>query len=247
MSKIYLSPSNQYANIGKGEYGTEKNRMCELAELVKAKLTKNFEVKMADYNSDLSTRAIESDNWGSDIYVALHTNAGGGRGCEIYAYSTRSKGYILAQKIYNYIENATPSTDRGIKFNDLYETGAPNAPAILVEFFFHDNIDDVNWYLSNKDTLATAITKGIYEYFGIPYEEVKSVEPTPSTNNEIKELKVKITTLENKKTELISENNILSDKIKSLEQEQPKLIYTCKKTGTYKIKLNNSEKLYIKN
>lgn len=194
MSKIYLSPSNQYANIGKGDYGTEKDRMVELALLIKDKLVKKFEVKLANFDSNLSSRATESNNWGSDIYIALHSNAGGGKGCEIYAYSTQSKGNILAQKVYNQIANITPSSDRGIKYNELYETRVPIAPSILIEAIFHDSIDDVNWYLANIDNMATAIAKGIYEYFGITYEESKPVEPVKPI--------LEIKDIENKKIKL---------------------------------------------
>lgn len=169
MSKVYLSPSNQDNNVGYGNYGTEKARMIELAEKVREKLVNNFEVKMANYDSTLASRAIESNKWNSDIYVALHSNAGGGRGCEVFAYSTASKGNILAHCIYNQLSAVTLTEDRGVKYNSLYETKTPNAPAVLIECIFHDNKDDVEWYLNNIDNVATAIAKGIYEYFNVEY------------------------------------------------------------------------------
>lgn len=174
MAKVYLSPSNQADNIGYGNYGTEKSRMIELAEKLKEKLINKFDVKVSNYDSSLSSRATESNNWGSDIYVSLHSNAGGGRGCEVYAYSAASKGNILAHDIYDKVSNITPSGDRGVKYNELYETSTPSAPACLVETIFHDNKDDVEWYLNNIDDMATAIAKGIYQYFGIEYDKAST-------------------------------------------------------------------------
>ena len=192
MSKVYLSPSNQTQNIGYGNYGTEKSRMIQVAEVVQRELLKKFEVKMAQYESNLSTRAIESNKWGSDAYVAIHSNAGGGRGCEVYAFSTTSKGNTLAHKIYDRLSAVTPSADRGIKYSRLYETRVPSAPACLIEVIFHDNKEDAEWLINNIELAGKEIAKGIYDYFGVAYEEGSTVAPTPAqtepSKTETKEL-----------------------------------------------------------
>lgn len=177
MSKVYLSPSNQTQNIGYGNYGTEKSRMIQIAEVVQRELLRKFEVKMAQYESNLSTRATESNKWGSDVYVAIHSNAGGGRGCEVYAFSTTSKGNTLAHKIYNKLSAITPSADRGVKYNSLYETRVPSAPACLIEVIFHDNKEDAEWLMNNIELIGKEIAKGIYEYFGVEYSEGQATNP----------------------------------------------------------------------
>lgn len=190
MYKVYLSPSNQTQNIGYGNYGTEKSRMIQIAEVVQRELLKEFEVKMAQYESNLSTRALESNKWGADVYVAMHTNAGGGRGCEVYAYSKTSKGNILAIKIYNKVSAITPSADRGVKYNSLYETKAPVAPACLIEIIFHDNKEDAEWLMANIELIGKEIAKGIYEYFGVEYLEgqtttIKEEKPKTEKKEEL--------------------------------------------------------------
>lgn len=181
MSKVYLSPSNQTQNIGYGNYGTEKSRMIQIAEVVQRELLRKFEVKMAQYESNLSTRATESNKWGSDAYVAIHSNAGGGRGCEVYAFSTTSKGNTLAHKIYNKLSAITPSADRGVKYNSLYETRVPSAPACLIEVIFHDNKEDAEWLMNNVELIGKEIAKGIYEYFGVEYSEGQATNPIQET------------------------------------------------------------------
>lgn len=47
--------------------------------------------------------------------------------------------------------------------------------ASLIEIIFHDNLEDVNDYLSKIEEIAKAIALGIYEEFNIPYY----IEPIP--------------------------------------------------------------------
>lgn len=185
MSKVYLSPSNQTQNIGYGNYGTEKSRMIQVAEVVQKELVKKFEVKMAQYESDLSTRATESNKWGSDVYVAIHSNAGGGEGCEVYAFSKTSKGNTLANLIYKRLEAITPSKDRGVKYNSLYETRVPAAPACLIEIIFHDDKEDAEWLINNIELVGKEIAKGIYEYFGVEYSEEVVEEPKVTVTGKV--------------------------------------------------------------
>lgn len=45
----------------------------------------------------------------------------------------------------------------------------------------------------------------------------------------------------------VKEKQVLEDKINLLEKDKPKLIFLCDKDGTYRIKLKQNYKLYIKN
>ena len=53
--------------------------------------------------------------------------------------------------------------------DQLYELTYPVAPAILPEIGFHDNVDDAKWIVNHVDQIAEALSKGICEYFKIPY------------------------------------------------------------------------------
>ncbi|SKA78465.1 N-acetylmuramoyl-L-alanine amidase [Clostridium sp. USBA 49] len=171
MIKIYISPSTQENNVGVLNYGTEKKRMNELADIVVPLLEyNNFTVYRNNPNMSLQKVVEDSNNKNVDAHVALHSNAGGGSGSEIYY--TSNAGKLLASSLYKYIEPLTPSKDRGIKnTNKLYELNNTKAPAVLIEISFHDNRDDARFIINNMPLIAEAIVKGICDYFNVTFKK----------------------------------------------------------------------------
>ena len=51
----------------------------------------------------------------------------------------------------------------------MYELRRTVAPAILAEVAFHDNRADAQFIIDNIYELGREISKGILQYFGIPY------------------------------------------------------------------------------
>lgn len=186
--KIYLSASTQENNKGVGSYGTEEQRMFILRDLTEELIKSGNEgskfiiEKNSNKSSTLSDIVNESNSFDAETHLAFHTNAGGGagaRGCEVY-YSylnTNGKGKKLATCWYNEISSVTPTSDRGVKKdNSIYSTGFYElrntaAVAALAEFIFHDNLQDVNFFLANISKFAIASTKAIYKYYGYIYHE----------------------------------------------------------------------------
>ena len=107
----------------------------------------------------------------------------GGKGTECYYYHSSINGKIFATKIYEAIAPLTISADRGVKpdtalyASGLYECRETSAVACLIEIMFHDNLTDVNDYLSKVDVMALSMAKAIYSYLGIAY--VETSKPTP--------------------------------------------------------------------
>ncbi len=170
MKSMYLSPSLQKHNIGYGNYGTEELRMNQLCDVLQKKLSV-YPINVYKNGRDMSMSTIVSDsnNNNVDLHLALHSNAGGGRGCEILVFSEKSKAYSYAQKLYKYISLLTPSEDRGIKTRpDLYELKNTKSPAIIVEIAFHDNQEDAKFIMNSMEQIATALLSGILECFNIP-------------------------------------------------------------------------------
>jgi N-acetylmuramoyl-L-alanine amidase len=168
---VYLSPSTQERNVGVSGYGTEEKRMNEIADIIKKVLQKHrLKVYRNNPRWDLR-RVVEDSNLKKpDLHLAIHSNAGGGSGCEIFVYSAGSKGEKVAKVIYQEIEQITPTKDRGIKYNPaLYELKKTNAPAVLVEIGFHDNERDAVWIIDNIEKIGTTIASGIIKYFEINY------------------------------------------------------------------------------
>ena len=176
MSKsVYLSPSLQEHNVGVCGYGTEEAMMNRVADVTQRVLEANGVVCYRNRTDWTLEQVIKDSNAKRpDLHFAIHSNAGGGRGCEIYAYAPGGNGEKAARAIYAEIEPLTPSTDRGVKFNPkLYELNATTAPAVLVEIAFHDNAEDAAWIMGNVELIGTALAKGVLKHLGIEYKEEK--------------------------------------------------------------------------
>lgn len=180
---VYLSPSTQDDNVGKGNYGTEEIRMNQVANVVAWHLNRHGVVVYRN-NPSMSLRQVveDSNNKNPDIHFAIHSNAGGGRGCEVFCYKAGQVGEQLAWDIYNELAPITPTGDRGVKqgFNfygqgvHMYEVAYTSAPAALVEIDFHDNIDGANFIINNLENIGIALTKGLLKNMGITYAPYQS-------------------------------------------------------------------------
>lgn len=178
---VYLSPSTQEHNIGSGNYGTEEARMNQIADVTQRVLQSHgVEVHRNKPEWSLAQVVNDSNQVKPDLHFAIHSNAGGGRGSEVYAYAAGGNGEKAAKAIYSEIESFTPTSDRGVKFNpSLYELRNTNAPAALVEIAFHDNAEDSTWIVNNIEAIGIALAKGVLKYFGIPYEAPVAEPPKP--------------------------------------------------------------------
>lgn len=172
MAKVYISPSDQSAN--KYAYGdTNEAIQCRrIADALENALKRcGFEVRN-NKTDGMAVRCEESDAWGADLHVALHTNAYNGKvtGTRIFCYSKTSKGYKAAHAIFDVLAPVTPGESENVSVNaTLYETRVPAAPTAYVECEFHDVPETAKWIIENVATIAEAICEGICAYFGVKY------------------------------------------------------------------------------
>lgn len=171
MSKVYISPSMQEHNSGAVPGYIEENVMSEIGDIVVSLLQYNhIEVYRNNPSWSLGQAVTDSNSKSVDLHVALHSNAGGGRGAEIYHYPGSSKGVKAATAIYKHIEPITPTADRGLKAtSSLYEIKNTKAPAVLLEVEFHDSVEGATWIMNNKEPIAAAVSRGICDYLGIEF------------------------------------------------------------------------------
>lgn len=165
--KIYISPSSQTDNAGVGNYGTEADRMQELSDYVVSDLeAMGHTVYGGDNSLSLDERITASNNAGVNCHVALHSNAGGGSGTEVYYYGTSSNGKRLAQKLLDKVTSVSGCPgSRGIKSTTtLKELKNTSATSALIEVAFHDNQTDVNWILGQMSEVGQAIADAINVY-----------------------------------------------------------------------------------
>ena len=183
MKKIYLSPSDQTAN--KYAYGdTNEAAQCRrIADALEKALKRcGFSVKN-NKTSSMQARVKESNEWGADLHVPLHTNAYNGKvsGTRIFTYNTSGNGYKCAKKIFEYLTPVTPGASESISvYDDLYEVKYTAAPCVYIESEFHDVAIVAKWIINHVEDIAEAICKGICAYFGVKY-----VAPTSTTNTSV--------------------------------------------------------------
>lgn len=184
MYSVYLSPSAQQNNKGVANYKNEELRANEVCDIVEKEL-KRHNVKTYRNNKSMNLTEIvkDSNDKKANIHQAIHTNAfnQNTRGCECFCHKFGGKGHKLSNLIYNNISRITPTSDRGVKegFNfygngkSMYELAYTSMPASLVEIIFHDNFEDVAWFLKNIENIGIEIAKGILSYFDIIYIQEK--------------------------------------------------------------------------
>jgi N-acetylmuramoyl-L-alanine amidase len=181
MIKLYISGSTQENNIGIPPYGSEEQQMQEFADALYLCIEKGkgpFQLFRNRGSMSLKETVKDSNDKGADYHLALHTNAGGGKGTECYYWhKTAPEGKKWAECIYNAVAPLTAASDRGcmpdnVLFPEgLCETRDTIAWAALVEICFHDNKSDVDDFITIKNKLIKSLTLAIYKYFGFTYQE----------------------------------------------------------------------------
>lgn len=189
--KVFLSPSNQNANV----WAVGNTNEQEQAESFANRLEELLEgcgitVVRADAVTPKSriNRAA-----GCDLYVPLHTNGYDGtiRGCRLFIYDKKAKAALAKKNAAAMAAVGAEVSKLGMypdvryytDFANWFElTNAANAgiPAFYSESIFHDNVADCNWYFQNVDKLAAAYAAGICAYFGVDYSEGAEPESKPA-------------------------------------------------------------------
>lgn len=177
--KIYVAPSNQDAN--KYSYGgTNEAVQCQaIAGLIPSLLADyDCEVVIGKNNETLQTKANNANKWGADVYLSIHTNAGGGRGTEVWYDPNKSASKDFAQAMYNVIAPISKGGDRGLKKSTSFaDCTLPKMPSCIVEMEFHDWTDGAKWIVENHQQIAQAYVDGLIKYLNIE-KKAKEAEVT---------------------------------------------------------------------
>ena len=168
-TKVYINPSVQHANLYINGKGTEASNMLDVAKYLKKELDK-IEFLEVLYNLDnlsLKNSVAESNKFDADIHLALHTNAGGGRGTEIFTIDSNN----FSKRVYDDFHKLGNFKKRGIKNGShLYEVKNSKADHVaLMEFLFHDNMEEANWIVANKELIAKQLAKSIVDFVSVYY------------------------------------------------------------------------------
>lgn len=194
-TKIYLSPSDQVRNLyayGDTNEMVQCNRIAEYARIALQRC--GFEVKKAPQGQDMMVTIGESNSWGADLHIPIHTNAYNGKvtgGTLVMLYSNQAANNKAGKALLDAVSPITPGGDYNLRYRpELAELNATTAIATYLEVEFHDTKDGAKWIIENVKNIGEAIAKGVCAYFGVKY-----VAEAPTTVNKtisLDELKKKL-------------------------------------------------------
>lgn len=187
MIKIYLSPSNQPSNIYCIGGTNEKVQMEVLAQKIKAILDAEYDCEtiMATLSLGIgyNERPKEAKDKGCSIYLAIHSNAGGGgkaSGAVAFYHPSQTIGNTLATNIVKELNAICPVKSNrsnpvingmvafnGSGYGEIRSPYQHGLTAVLAETDFHDNPATAKWIIDNKDVIARAYVNALVSTFGI--------------------------------------------------------------------------------
>lgn len=173
--KIYLSPSNQDGNT----YATgNTNEMIQCNKIAKAAETAlvrcGFSVKRAPQGQSMYTTVSQSNSWGADLHIPIHTNAYNGNvtgGTLVMVYALSGENKSAGSAVLKRVNSITPGPGYTLRANTgLYELNATNAVAVYVEVEFHDTKQGAKWIINNTTKTGEMIARGVCDYYGVEYK-----------------------------------------------------------------------------
>lgn len=225
--KIYLSPSNQNGNLYKGQNTNEMEQCNRIAAAAEKHLKRNgYETKRAPKGQDMSKSIAESNQWGADIHIPIHTNAGGGKGPLVMVYSKESGNMKYAQPVYDALLKIAPKgggygvkRDRDVCGYTLAEVQNTAGVTVYCECEFHDSADLAKWIVTNVNKIGEAIAKGICKADGKSYIKEKPVA-APAKKDTI--YRVQVGAFSEKKNAEAMEKKLKKDGYSTIVKEEKK-------------------------
>ena len=180
MSKrVFLSPSNQYDNVYAYGNTTEGVQCGKIADACKIALERSGVDVMLMHDEDMQTKCAESNKFGADLHVPIHTNAFNGKvmGTRMFCYNT-GNGMAACKAIFARVAPLSPGDSENIQVNQkLYEVRVPAAPTAYLECEFHDTVEGAKWIVENTVLIGETIARGICDYFGVTFKEPEQPKP----------------------------------------------------------------------
>lgn len=175
MPSVYLSPSlqpfNKYVTTGDEQYW-----MNVIADELVPLLEQNGITVVRNTPGMKLGEAIRESNAGDfDLHLALHSNAapeslsGKLRGPDVYYYPYSTRGERAANIIADNLRMIypDPALVNTVTTTKLAEITKTNAPAVLVEIAYHDNVQDEAWIRENTALIAQNLALSVCVYFGL--------------------------------------------------------------------------------
>lgn len=172
--KIFISPSNQNNNLYAWGNTNEAEQCGKIGKAVKSSLERcGFTCRLEQYDT-MQNRVKNSDAWGADMHLAIHTNASVNHtagGTQIFFFAYNGYGNVASQKVYDELKGFTPGSNAEVcrRYAELYEVNKPKATSVYCEVEFHDVPQYAKWICENTDLIAECICRGICKYYNYEY------------------------------------------------------------------------------
>lgn len=202
--KIYISPSSQTENVYATGNTNEAVQCRKIAKACSDFLTKaGFNVKCG-MGGDMYKRVSDSNEFGADLHVAIHTNATVNHnltgGTRIYLYKTTGEHKKVGECVLKQLAPITTgNVNEGlVKNTSFYEIKNANALTVYIEAEFHDTKKGSDFIINNTQAIAEAIARGICDYYDVKFPEaelyrvqVGAFSNKANADNLLKQLKAK--------------------------------------------------------
>ena len=171
--KIYISPSNQSANLYATGNTNEKVQCHKIAKACVAFLKEHGFDVMCTYDDDMYKRVRESNAFNADIHLAIHTNATAKHnvtgGTQILLYNTSGERYKAGKAVFDRLSPITvgKSAEKIYAKPEFYEIKTAEGITIYCECEFHDTKEGSDFIIKNTTAIGEAIAKGICDYYGV--------------------------------------------------------------------------------
>lgn len=178
--RIYLSPSNQSGNLYAVDNVSEKVVIEEIAAYLKQILEDEYNwenIIIAPSNLGIRERSRDALNKDTEVYLALHSNAGGGAtasGAIAFYHPNFLESRQLAANIVSNLNKISPYPSNrndpvrdgmevfnGRGFLEIRLPGELMMIPVLVEIDFHDNPLTARYIIENKKEIAASIAQAI--------------------------------------------------------------------------------------
>ncbi|MDU5083012.1 N-acetylmuramoyl-L-alanine amidase [uncultured Tissierella sp.] len=179
MAKVFLDAGHGGKDPGALGNGLQEKDIALSVTLKVGNILANHGVtvgysRTTDVFLELADRATRANNFGANVFVSVHCNAFSdisAKGVETYSYPRSTTGANLSKSIQNsIIASGAYTVNRGTKTADFAVLRLTNMPAALVELAFITNAQDADILRNRQNDLAVAVSKGILNYLGIPYQ-----------------------------------------------------------------------------
>lgn len=178
---MHIAIAGGHSAIARGASGYLDEYDCDrafVAQLVEAFVNQGWYVtdcsnEESDVSAELREECRIANASRADLFIAVHFNAGGGTGTEVWHYPY-SSAETYAQDVSRELASALGLPNRGAKSTTgLYVLNHTDMPAILIEVCFVDTEADADaWWATSWDDLCAAVVRGLGGDYGNKEEDM---------------------------------------------------------------------------